>query len=93
MVLQRHGAAAADAAISLQDAPSLDRSDLSALADSFLGGVTLDADAIFAGTGRRRVPLPVYPFAETRYWVDEVPSQKLLHLQPLGSRPSKRCRS
>jgi acyl transferase domain-containing protein/cation diffusion facilitator CzcD-associated flavoprotein CzcO/enoyl-CoA hydratase/carnithine racemase/aryl carrier-like protein len=52
-------------------------SDASGMADRFLAGVTLDAEALFAGSGRRRVPLPVYPFAETRYWVDEVPLAKL----------------
>ncbi len=65
-----------DAADAAPEASFGDPSDLSALADKFLAGGTLDADALFAGTGRRRVPLPVYPFAETRYWVDEVPLAK-----------------
>lgn len=41
------------------------------LADAFLKGAIPDAERLFAGTGRRRVPLPTYPFAAGRYWVDE----------------------
>jgi acyl transferase domain-containing protein/enoyl-CoA hydratase/carnithine racemase/acyl carrier protein/NAD(P)-dependent dehydrogenase (short-subunit alcohol dehydrogenase family)/SAM-dependent methyltransferase len=49
----------------------VDRADPTAIADAFLAGEALDAEALFAGSGRRRVPLPVYPFAPTRYWVED----------------------
>ena len=45
--------------------------DLARLADDFLAGVVPDAASLYAGTGRRRVPLPVYPLQPTRYWVKD----------------------
>jgi acyl transferase domain-containing protein/acyl carrier protein/NADP-dependent 3-hydroxy acid dehydrogenase YdfG/1,4-dihydroxy-2-naphthoyl-CoA synthase len=43
--------------------------DLNRLADLYRQGARLSAEALFPGE-RRRVPLPSYPFAATRYWVD-----------------------
>lgn len=36
----------------------------------WLAGGPLDRAALFAGQERRRVPLPTYPFARVRYWLD-----------------------
>jgi acyl transferase domain-containing protein/enoyl-CoA hydratase/carnithine racemase/SAM-dependent methyltransferase len=47
-----------------------DHANLAKLADAFLSGITPDADRLFAGSGRRRVPLPTYPFARGSYWVE-----------------------
>jgi phthiocerol/phenolphthiocerol synthesis type-I polyketide synthase E len=33
-------------------------------------GVAIDAQALYAGQSRRRVPLPSYPFERQRYWVE-----------------------
>ena len=43
---------------------------LTALGRLWLAGVPLDTAALFAGERRRRVPLPTYPFARQRHWVE-----------------------
>jgi phthiocerol/phenolphthiocerol synthesis type-I polyketide synthase E len=43
---------------------------LAALAQLWLAGLRLDRPAPLCGTGRRRVPLPTYPFARQRYWIE-----------------------
>lgn len=58
-------------AASVDTAADIDRNDLAKLGDAFLSGASIDAERLYAGTGRRRVPLPAYPFAETRFWVEE----------------------
>jgi acyl transferase domain-containing protein/acyl carrier protein/SAM-dependent methyltransferase len=63
--------ASVDANTALDATTGLDRDDLAKLSEYFLVGVVLDAERLYAGTGRHRVPLPVYPFAYTRYWVEE----------------------
>ena len=45
---------------------------LEAAAKFWLAGGTFD-EAAFAGAGRRRTPLPTYPFERTRHWIDAVP--------------------
>jgi acyl transferase domain-containing protein len=43
---------------------------LEALGSVWTAGVTVDWDGFSANERRRRVPLPTYPFARERYWVD-----------------------
>ncbi len=45
---------------------------LTSLGQLWTAGVTIDWDAFQAGEERRRVPLPGYPFARERHWVDGV---------------------
>ncbi|MBN6544819.1 SDR family NAD(P)-dependent oxidoreductase, partial [Streptomyces bryophytorum] len=47
------------------------RERLSAVAELFVQGQDFDFEALFAGGGFRRVPLPTYPFDRRRYWVRE----------------------
>ncbi len=50
---------------------------LSAAGRLWLGGVTLDWQRLHPA-GRRRVPLPSYPFQRQRYWVDPLVDADLL---------------
>ncbi|MER5549078.1 SDR family NAD(P)-dependent oxidoreductase [Streptomyces sp. NPDC002589] len=43
---------------------------LTSLAKAHLGGVRVDWNAVFAGTGARTVELPTYAFQRTRYWTE-----------------------
>ncbi|GHB07961.1 polyketide synthase [Streptomyces termitum] len=43
---------------------------LTALATLFTRGVPVDWEALYEGTGARRVPLPTYAFQRERYWID-----------------------
>ena len=43
--------------------------DLQALAGLYLAGIGLSFEQLFS-TGCRRLPLPTYPFARNRYWVE-----------------------
>ena len=42
----------------------------------WLAGVEPDWKAAYAGTERRRIPLPTYPFERKRFWRDPVPSSR-----------------
>ena len=39
------------------------------LAEAHVGGVAVEWERFFAGTGAKRVPLPTYPFQRKRYWL------------------------
>jgi acyl transferase domain-containing protein/acyl-CoA synthetase (AMP-forming)/AMP-acid ligase II/aryl carrier-like protein len=45
----------------------------SALGQLFVWGVDVDWTRVYAGTTRRRVLLPTYPFERQRYWLDGLP--------------------
>jgi polyketide synthase PksN len=42
---------------------------LEALARLYVKGVNIDWEAYYSGSGRRRIPLPTYPFEKKRCWV------------------------
>ncbi|WP_127530237.1 AprA-related methyltransferase [Paenibacillus kobensis] len=44
---------------------------LTALAELYAMGYDLDWNAMYAGAGIPRVPIPTYPFIRERYWVNE----------------------
>ncbi|CAM3350774.1 type I polyketide synthase [Kibdelosporangium persicum] len=43
---------------------------LTALSELYVGGVDPDWEAVFAGRGARRIPLPTYAFQHRRYWLE-----------------------
>ncbi|WP_245980022.1 type I polyketide synthase [Streptomyces diacarni] len=45
------------------------RSLLAGLGQAYAAGVHVDWDAVFAGTGAVRAPLPTYAFERRRYWI------------------------
>lgn len=45
---------------------------LEALAGLYVRGVNIDWEAYYRGSGRRRIPLPTYPFERKRCWITPV---------------------
>ncbi len=43
---------------------------LGTLAKLWLAGVDIDAEHVYAGERRRRIPLPTYPFERERFWLE-----------------------
>src|SRR6266508_1378259 len=58
-----------------RNAPTADDylENLAAIAELYVQGYSLDFQALFPGDAKR-IPLPTYPFARERYWVDAVPA-------------------
>jgi thioesterase domain-containing protein/aryl carrier-like protein len=48
---------------------------LGALGRLWIGGAEIDWRGFWAGQGRRRVPLPTYPFERRRYWVEDTAAE------------------
>ena len=46
-------------------------SDVSAMADRWMAGATIDWAPLFAGQRRRRLALPTYPFLRERHWLPD----------------------
>ncbi|MFZ5638598.1 MAG: SDR family NAD(P)-dependent oxidoreductase [Pseudomonadota bacterium] len=59
--------------------------NLSAIGDLFVQGYALDYAALFA-KGSRRLPLPTYPFADGRYWVETAASPSMPSRAAVGTR-------
>ena len=57
--------------------PSEQASMLAALGRAWTAGVAFDAAALVSGEERRRVPMPLYPFEERRYWIHAAASPAL----------------
>lgn len=49
-----------------------------AIGHLWLSGVNLDWSAFYADEYRHRIPLPTYPFARQRYWIDPKPAHSAL---------------
>ncbi|MFI9503678.1 type I polyketide synthase [Nocardia sp. NPDC052566] len=47
---------------------------VTALATVQAHGISIDADAVFAGSGARRIDLPTYAFQRRRHWLAEAPA-------------------
>ncbi|MBP8532279.1 type I polyketide synthase [Streptomyces sp. MK37H] len=48
---------------------------LTSVAEGYVHGLAVDWDALFDGTGARRVDLPTYAFQRERYWLDAGPGR------------------
>ena len=70
-------------------APCEARSQLSDLAETFVGGASVDWGAVFAGSDARRVGLPTYAFQRERFWPVAAPARKdsLLCLDWIAATP------
>nr|ASA76642.1 polyketide synthase [Pyxidicoccus sp. MCy9557] len=55
----------------LRDSRSRFEERLRGLATAYLKGERVTWTRLFEGRGRRRVPLPTYPFARVRYWIGD----------------------
>jgi polyketide synthase PksN len=63
---------------------------LAAIADLYVQGYALDFHDLFP-EGSRRVPLPTYPFARERYWVDDGVGSKVRRSQALPDAKESRA--
>jgi acyl transferase domain-containing protein len=94
---RQHPQVGAVAAIPAMRRASDQRSDtvhlLDALGRLWVAGVTIDWPAFHAGGGRRRVPLPTYPFERQRYWIDPpvAGGTPALPASPVAAAPARRA--
>ncbi|SFS42465.1 PfaD family polyunsaturated fatty acid/polyketide biosynthesis protein [Marininema halotolerans] len=101
--LKRYGNQWIDDCQTLQNAEEY-REQLSAIADLYVQGVELSYGNLFADKGYSRMPLPTYPFAKERYWVEGKPihqpdgissvefpqgNETVVSISPIGSIDSK----
>ncbi|SFS42389.1 SDR family NAD(P)-dependent oxidoreductase [Marininema halotolerans] len=63
------------------------REQLSAIAELYVQGYECSYRDLFADGGYKRVPLPTYPFAKERYWVQEkaLPQKKITQDQEVAA--------
>jgi acyl transferase domain-containing protein/acyl carrier protein len=73
-VKQHRTKGVAQAVLSTMRHPNSNQPDikflLNTLGQLWLAGATIDWSALHSGYGRRRVPLPTYPFERERYWIE-----------------------
>jgi acyl transferase domain-containing protein/SAM-dependent methyltransferase len=63
--------------------------NLVAVAELYVQGVALDYTALFPADARR-IPLPTYPFARERYWVEAAP-RRSPSMRTVVTRPARRA--
>ena len=74
--------AALDAGEALRRSPS--QESLSALASSYVQGLSVNWEAVYANAPARKIPLPTYPFERRRCWVETREDESTL---PQGPAP------
>ncbi|HEX3525704.1 MAG TPA: beta-ketoacyl synthase N-terminal-like domain-containing protein [Thermoanaerobaculia bacterium] len=57
---------------------------LTALGRLWLAGLDLDPALFYEGETRRRVPLPTYPFARQKYWIEPGIGREIGQIRPIG---------
>jgi amino acid adenylation domain-containing protein len=86
--LARAGGAEARRALALQAVPADGHAALlDAVGRLWLLGVEPDWAALHGGSGRRRVPLPGYPFQRTRHWLEPRPAAAAVEMPAAPALP------
>ncbi|ANB09079.1 hypothetical protein SAM40697_5122 [Streptomyces ambofaciens] len=64
----------------------------SSVGAAFAHGVRVDWDALFEGSGARRVPLPTYAFSRDRYWLPTAIGRRAVEAAPVDASAPGRYR-